>query len=471
MDKLDRRNRITFGMGTIGRDMFYTMVSMFLMVYLTEVLNLDDNTMGWMTGILTVMRVFDAFNDPIAGVIVDNTKSRFGRFKPWMLIGGVVGGGFMLLMFTDFGLTGTAYLVLFAVAYFGWDVFYGLNDIAYWSMLPTLSTDQKVRERMGSFARICANIGAFGMVLAIIPGTRALGRMLGGDAALYEAGGSDPPLVKGWFVMAIIAIALMLLFLLVTCFGVRENKNYFKQEEKTTLRDMMRAIFKNDQLMWLAISMSLFMIGYMTTTNFGVHYFKYAYRDENMYMVFAAVLGVSQLAALAVFPLMTRRLSRRRLYTLSTALVVAGYLLLFFSPMQIGVIAVAAVLIFVGQAFIQALMLMLLADTIEYGQWKFGKRNDSVTFSVQPFINKIGGAIANGILGVTLIISGVNAAQTVDDVTAQGVVTMKVSMMLIPLVVILIGYLIYLRKFKIDEKMYAGIVEDLKERGDIAKTE
>lgn len=471
MDKRNRRNMITFGLGTIGRDMFYTMVSMFLMVYLTEVLNLDDSTMWWMTGILTVMRVFDAVNDPIAGVIVDNTKSRFGKFKPWMLIGAVVGGAFMLMMFTDLGLKGTAYLVFFAVMYLGWDIVYGLNDIAYWSMLPTLSTDQKVREKMGSFARICANIGAFSVVLAIIPVTRMLGVSLGGDAALYEAGGTDDSLVKGWFFFALIIIGLLIAFQLVTAIGVKENKGYFKEEEKTTLREMLRVIFKNDQLLWLAISMGLFMVGYTTTTSFGVHFFKYAYKDENMYMVFAAVLGVSQLAALSFFPLMTKKLSRRKLYTLSTGLVVAGYLLFFFSPMNMLPIGIAGILIFVGQAFIQALMLMFLADTIEYGQWKFGKRNDSVTFSVQPFINKIGGALANGILGATLIISGINAAQTVDQVTEQGVMVMKVSMMIIPLAVILIGYLIYLKKFKIDEKMYSQIVEDLKARGDIGKTE
>lgn len=471
MDKRNKRNMITFGMGTIGRDMFYTMVSMFLMVYLTEVLNLDDATMWWMTGILTVMRVFDAVNDPIAGIIVDNTKSRFGKFKPWMIIGGVIGAGFMLMMFTDLGLTGTAYLVVFAVAYLGWDIFYGLNDIAYWSMLPTLSTDQKVRERMGSFARICANVGMYCVVLAIIPATRAIGKALGGDAAVYEAGGTDAALVKSWFVFALVVIALMIGFQLVTAFGVKESKGHFKEEDKTTLREMFRAIFKNDQLMWLAISMSMFMIGYTTTTSFGVHFFKYAYGDENMYMVFAGVLGVSQLTALSIFPLMTKRFSRKKLYTLATALVVIGYLLFFFSPMAMVPIGLAAILIFIGQAFIQTLMLMFLADTIEYGQWKFGKRNDSITFSVQPFINKIGGAIASGILGATLIISGINAAQTVGEVTARGITIMKFSMMIIPLIVIVIGYLIYLRKFKIDEEMHARIIRELEERGDLVKTE
>ena len=130
-------------------------------------------------------------------------------------------------------------------------------------------------------------------------------------------------------------------------------------------------------------------------------------------------------------------------------------------------IAVAGVLLFVGQAFIQALMLMFLADTIEYGQWKLGKRNDSVTFSVQPFINKIGAAIATGVVTVTLIISGINQAADASAVTAEGLLIMKLAMMIFPLIAIIVGYVVYLRKYKIDAAFYERIVEELKRRGDI----
>ncbi|NLO83891.1 MAG: MFS transporter [Clostridiales bacterium] len=449
-----RRNRLCFGLGTIGRDMFYTMVSMYIMVYITEVIGVSNATLAMMTVVLLVLRVFDAFNDPIMGVLVDNTRSKYGKFKPGMLIGAVVGGICMVLMFTDFGLEGAAYAAVFAVCYLLWDMFYGLNDIAYWSMMPSLSTDQKQRESIGSFARICANIGLFVVVVGIIPVTNAMGEAIG-------------DLRQAWFVFAIIICLLMLGFQSITLIGVKENKGYFKEEEKTSLKEMFHVLFANDQLMWVAISMSLFMIGYCITTSFGVHYFKYVYGDEGMYSIFAAVLGVSQLAALSVFGWFRKHFTRRKLYTISTIMVVMGYLLFYFSPMNMIFIGMAGVLIFVGQAFIQMLTLMFLADTIEYGQLKLGKRNESITFSVQPFINKIGGAIANGVLGLTLIISGVNEAQTAADVTLQGVTTMKLSMMILPLLVIVLSYIVYMRKFKIDEQRYTEILTSLKERGDI----
>lgn len=458
MKSTSRRNYFCFGLGTIGRDMFYTMVSMYLLTFLTEILDLPDSTMWWMTGVMTILRVFDAVNDPIMGVLVDNTKSRFGKFKPWLVIGGILGAVFMVLMFADFGLTGAGYVIAFTVFYLAWDFTYGANDIAYWSMLPALTIDQKEREKMGAFARICANVGMFIVVVGIIPITKAMGVSMGSDKS-------------AWFTLALVIAFLMLAFQAITVFGVRESEVTFKQEEKTTLRDLGKVLFGNDQLRYTAIAMALFMGGYCTTTSFGVYYFKYAFKNENMYAIFAAVLGVSQLSALTIFPVFSKKFDRKTLYTGATVLVFLGYILFFFAPMNMIVIGIAGVLIFVGQAFIQLLMLMFLADTIEYGQWKSGKRNESVTFSVQPFINKIGGAIGTGIVSATLIISGINSAATPNDVTETGLLIMKAAMLILPMLSIIAGYIVYRMKYKIDQQFYEKIVKDLEERGDLVTSE
>ncbi len=454
MSSQNARNKYFFGLGTIGRDMFYTIISMYFIWFLTEVLNLSDQMLAWTGGALTVLRVFDALNDPIMGVIVDNTNSRWGKFKPWILVGALASAGFLILLFSDLGVSSSAYLAIFIIAYLGWDITYGLNDIAYWSMLPALSLEQKEREKIGAFARICANIGLFVVVVGIIPVTNAMGAALGG-------------LKQAWFLFAVIISFVMIGFMCFTLFGVKEYRSEFKQEEKTTIKGMAKAIFKNDQLLFTVISMALFMVGYMTTTSFGTYYFKYAYGDEGMYSIFAALLGVTQFVALLVFPLFSKRFNRKQLYFGATMLVLAGYALFFFSPMNMIPISIAGVLIFIGEGFIQLLMLMFLADTIEYGQWKSGKRNQAVTLSVQPLINKIGGAIATGIVTVTLIVSGINSAATPADVTSAGLLTMKLSMFALPLICIVLGYIVYRFKYKIDKEFYDKIVSDLVARGDI----
>ncbi len=444
------RNRYFFGLGTVGRDMLYSIVSMYLLFYLTEILDLPDSTMWYMTGALTILRIFDAVNDPVMGILVDNTHSRYGKFKPWIAIGGIIGGILTVLLFTDFGLTGIGFVICFVIIYLAWDLTYGANDIAYWSMLPSLAYDQKERERIGSFARICANVGMYIIVVGILPITNALG----GDKS-------------AWFTLAAVIVLITWAFLCFTLFGVKEDRTFYKKQESTSLKELFRVIFKNDQLLYTAIAMALFMIGYCTTTSFGIYFFKYAFKNENMYSVFAGILGVSQLLALSCFPVFSKRFSRKQLYAVSTVLVLLGYIIFFLSPMHMLPIGIAGVLLFIGEAFIQLLMLMFLADTVEYGQWKLGRRNESITFSVQPLINKIGGAIANGIVGITLILSGINSAATPEDVTDTGLMIMKLAMLILPLVFILAGYLIYRSKYKIDKEMFDKIVSEISEGAEL----
>lgn len=186
-----------------------------------------------------------------------------------------------------------------------------------------------------------------------------------------------------------------------------------------------------------------------------------------MFMIFAAILIGTEILTLSVFPLLRKKFTRKQLYGLGAILVFTGYILFFFSPMKMIFIGIAGVTLFAGQGFIQILMLMFLADTVEYGQWKLGKRNESLTFSLQPFINKIGGAIATGIVGATVILSGINDARNVYDVTSSGLLIMKIAMFGIPFVFILSGYLVYRAKFKIDEQMHLKILADLQQRGEI----
>lgn len=447
-----KRNKFTFGLGTVGRDMVYTMVSMYLMFYLTDVLSLSTNILWWVTAIMMITRVFDACNDPFMGVIVDNTHSKFGRFKPWICLGGILSAIFTVLLFTDFGLTGAPYIIVFAIIYLLWGISYTMHDISYWSLLPTLSQDLHEREKIGSVARICANVGLFSIVALIVPITTALGNIFGS-------------LQKGYFVLAIILVCIMVLFLCFTIFGVKEPNLAVEKKESTSVKEMVRIIFKNDQLLITAIANALFMIGYSTTTSFGLYYFKYVYGNEDMYSIFAVILGVSQLVAISVFPAFAAKYPRKLLYTVATGLVVAGYIVFFFAPNTTMLyIGIAGVLLFVGQAFIQVLMLLFLTDSVEYGEWKLGKRNDSVTFSLQPFINKMGGAVASGIVGAIVIISGMKEAETAADMTAQGLLILKMAMMVFPLICIVVGFFIYRAKYILDEKMFNKIVEELHER-------
>ncbi len=447
MTNLDKRNKTFFGLGTIGRDMFYAFESNTLLYFLSDVLSLPVWVFAAASMVLSVMRIFDALNDPITGLAIDNIRSPWGKFKPAILIGGLLSAVFSVMLFAEIG-TGWTFVIIFALAYFFWDVSYGINDIAYWTLLPAMSSDQKFREKTGAFARICANVGMYIVMVAWQPVTSALG---------------DTP--KAWFWCAVVIAGIYLLGLLFPLLGVKEKRVAPEAQESTTLKQMWRALAHNDQLMWTTLSMALFMVGYCTTVGFAVYYMKYIFGNEGMYVVLVGVCGVAQLSALAVYPTVAKRFNRKQLYTLSTVLVLAGYGIFFFAEISIILIALGAVLVFVGQAFIQTLMLMFLADTVEYGQWKLGKRNESITFSVQPLINKIGGALSTAVVSLTLIIAGIKVdGGTVDVIDSAGKLMMKTSMFAMPLVAIVAGYIIYLKKYKISETFYREILHDLEDR-------
>jgi len=467
MENASFRNRITFGLGTLGRDMVYAIVSMFLIFYLTDVINLPSSTMWWVAGIILAARIFDALTDPLMGFIIDNTKTKWGKFKPWIAIGILTSPLFTILLFTDFGFSGTAYIVTFAIFYFMWGISYTTHDISYWSMLPALSVDQKERERIGSLARICANIGLFFVVVGIVPLTKIItGKLTGVPVENL----SSTELQPGYFTFAIIISVVMAMSLCIALFGVKETGIVTSKKQGTPIRELFGIIIKNDQLFFTAIALSLFMIGYITTTSFGLYYFKYAYGDEGMFSVFSAILGVSQLSGLALFPLFSKKFDRKTLFTGAVISMVAGYIIFFFAPVTTMVfIGIAGVLIFFGQAFIQLLMTMFVADSVDYGHWKLGKRNDSITFSLQPLIYKLGGAIGTGVVSVIILVSGIKEAGSAADVTPEGLLMMKVAMFIFPMLCFVASYLIYRAKFKIDAKFYAQILSDLKERGELAK--
>ena len=218
--------------------------------------------------------------------------------------------------------------------------------------------------------------------------------------------------------------------------------------------------------MWTTLAMALFMVGYCTTTGFAT-YMQYLYGDINMYAILAAVCGVAQLAALMIFPLFSKKYDRRQLYTGATVLVIAGYLAFFFAEHSIGLIAAAAILMFVGQAFIQLLMLMFLADTIEYGQWKLGgaqnpSRSPSSRLSTKSAAHSRPASSASASCWPA---SKQRALiRQPQPSTHPASWPIKLAMLAIPLVLIVAGYVIYLRKYNITKEFYDSMLADIKSR-------
>ena len=454
-ERTSPRDRWLYGVGTLGRDMTYTLVAFFLIFYLTDVVDVDNRTLGWITAILLVVRLVDAVLDPIVGALVDSTRTRWGQFKPWMALGGLVSGVFTVLLFTDLGLTGTQFVVVFCLVNLLWGVGWAAHDIAYWGMLPALSLNAADRERTAAIAKIFATLGQFAVVVGVPLITAGIAVSVGGAE-------------RAWQLVALGCSLAMVATMGITIAGVRQRSDIDLEGERTGLRELARALFRNDQLLWAATAYLLFMVGYGLPGSFGLYFFKYAYGDESVFSLFAACVGVGQLLGQATFPMLVRRFGRSRLYSVSTVAIVISFVAFAVAPMNLLILGAIAVVMFFLASLIMLLMLVFQADTIEYGQWKLGQRNGAVTFALQPFINKVSGATNTAIVGVVVIVSGINDAQSKADVTAQGQLLLRLAMVILPAVLVAIGYAVWRRRFVIDEALHARIVAELDARGDLA---
>ena len=172
-------SRVAYSFGNVGQSAFYNALSTYFIVYVTSSLfsgvdkALATKLIGVITGLVVVIRIAEIFIDPLLGNIIDNTKTKWGRFKPWQLIGGTVSAVLLVLVYTGlFGLVNvntTLFIVLFVITFIVLDVFYSLRDISYWGMIPALSSDSHERSTYTALGSFGGSIGYNGLTIVVIP--------------------------------------------------------------------------------------------------------------------------------------------------------------------------------------------------------------------------------------------------------------------------------------------------------------
>lgn len=171
--KLNFKEKVAYGLGAVGKDMVYMLSASYVLYYFQDVLGVSAIAMGI---ILMIARVFDAFNDPIMGVIVAKTQTRWGKFRPWLFIGTVTNALVLMLMFSaPISLDGKGLVAFAAVTYIVWGVTYTMMDIPYWSMIPAFTEGGRERENLSAMARTCAGIGSAIVTIVTVIAVNSIG--------------------------------------------------------------------------------------------------------------------------------------------------------------------------------------------------------------------------------------------------------------------------------------------------------
>ena len=446
---LSWRSKLSFGMGAFGKDLVYAIVSTYFMKYLTDVRLVDPM---FVAVLFMAARIWDAFNDPFMGMVVDNTCSRWGKFRPWILIGTILNAVVLVFLYLDVDLTAGQYAVYVGIMYILWGMTYTIMDIPYWSMVPALTDNENERSQISAIPRFFASMAW------LVVGS-------GGLYIIKYLGSGDQILGFSRFVIAVALIFIVTILPTVT--QTRERVVATAGTgEKTTPRRMIEVLVKNDQaLVVLGIAL-FFNMAYQLSNSFALYYFEYVCGvKEALYATYTGVAGIAQMAALAVFPSLSKRISKPVVFAVSSLLPVVGFAALlgvgYLAPTNILLVGICSAVVNAGIGFMLVLVLVtvILSEAVDYGEFKLGTRNESIVFSTQTFVVKFAGAFSGFMAAAGLDIIGFvpNAQQS--EGTMMG---MRVIMILLPAVLSVLCLVVYKRGYRLNDAFYHHILAVLR---------
>ena len=451
---MNLKQKAAFGIGAVGKDMVYALSSSYVMYYYQDVLGLSATFVGL---ILMIARIFDAVNDPFMGVLVAKTRSRWGRFRPWLFSGTVLNAVVLYALFAAPSLEGTALMVYFTAAYILWGVTYTTMDIPYWSMIPAVTRTPAERESLSVVGRTCAGVGSAIVTMF----TMLLVGVFGGSSER-----------QGFKTVALLVSICFVAAEVLCCLLFKESS---KAESKTSsIKEMFTALFRNDQAMVVVTSIVLINCALYLTANFIIYFFKYDFGGEGWktsYTLFSTVGGAMQILGMMVlYPLLRRKLSNTQVFTVSLAAALAGYgLLLALCLLGLGgslvLLCIPGGLVFACNGMLTVLTTLFLSGSVDYGQLQTGRREESVIFSMQTFVVKAASGVSVFLTGIGLDLIGlVGNADETGPIAAQSSGTLlglRLMMTVLPVVLLAGAMLLFRQKFKLTDTKMAEIAEEL----------
>lgn len=431
---------VGYGIGAVGLDLSYGLFYSYLSKYLTDVLLMPA---AFLLILTPIARIWDGINDPMMGVIVDNTKTRMGKYRPWILIGTFCNAVVLALMFTNPGirLGSVGMFVYVAVMYVLWGMTNTMADIPYWSMVPSFTNDPGERNTVSTIARTFSGIGQ-GIITIFTPYALVL---LGTGASEAEKEIS----AQGFSRWAIIC-AVLLVFFAVICVSVTKERHVVYNKEKFSFRKMFDVVRSNDQLVVFMIFAMLSNAGWYLTSGVGAYYFENVEGDITKQSNFAMFGAIGSFLGLFVIPLMSKKYTRRTIYRFCLIMVIVGYLLMILcGPVlhQMMLLNIAYIIASIGIASMFVNQTVMLADIVDYGEYKTGERNESTTFSMKGFLQKMAYTLQTIILFSGLGLSGYDGEAEAQTALSQN--TISIMTFVIPPILVLISFLVFSKKYKL----------------------
>ncbi|WP_289290964.1 MFS transporter [Sporofaciens musculi] len=427
--------------GGVGQNMVYVLWSGFITAFYTDIFGMNPAVMAT---IFVVARVWDAFNDPMMGIIADRTRSKYGRYRCWLLRMPIVVATCLILNFTvpHFGNVGN--IVYAVVTYILMGMAFTSVDIPYWSMPAAMTSDPNERTKIFTTANLGTNIAS------------TVGNMLV-PILLVSFGGTNS--AHAYFMTAVI-FAVIGAALYLTCFALT-REHVQPSTQKFSFRLAVKSLAVNKPLFCIMITNLVINLAFIMKMTLNYYYTTYTLGNVKLMSVMSLVTLPSIIFGTCIAPLLAKKLGKKRtvLVLMVTNLIVSG--IFFFggySSIPFVLVMGALQILCVGAAFV--MLSSMTADTIEYGEWKTGQRNEGIITSTRTLITKIASALVGVAVAVVLTMTGYvpNVEQSESTMHAFHFV-----ISFLPGIVMMIGA-VPIFFYSLTESKHLEIMEELKKR-------
>ena len=452
--KTTLRQKLGYGVGAIGLDLSYGLFYSYLSYYLSSVLGIKEAFLLLLT---PLARIWDGVNDPIMGTVVDSTKTKMGKYRPWILIGAASNAVVLSLLFTSFGMSGTKLYIYIAVMYILWGMTNTMADIPYWSMVPSFTNDPQDRNLIATIARTFSGLGQ-GLITVLTP----LILPLLSSGITTDKGYS----ASGFSKWAIICGILLVIFSSICVLSTKE-RHVIYNKEKFSFKQMFKVIAGNDQLIVFMIFAMISNAGWYLTSGTAVYYFTDVLGKSTAQSMFSMIGAVGSAVGLLVIPILEKFLSNRKIYQISLSMAILGYVLMFiFGPVLKITIAldISYIIASIGIGSMFVAQTVFLADIVDYGEYKTGSRNESITFSMKGFLGKMAYTIQTIFLFGGLGIMGYNSQITTGSINEATKNAIGIICFGIPPILILISLIVFSTKFKLHGELRNKVHDYISEK-------
>lgn len=428
-----------YAAGDAACNLAFSMSSMFLLLYYTDVAGISAAAAGTL---FLVVRAWDAFADVFAGRMVDKTSTRWGKFRPFFIFGGVP---VLLLSVATFsvpsGLGDGGKLAYAYVTYALLGLAYSLVNIPYGSLAAGMTQLPQERAKLASFRVIGSNVTILMLAFVVAPQIK---------------GSSD--LQRSLTITTLAFVVLGYALFLVLFKTARENVE--REVAKVSLKQTIGTVRRNRPLMMLCLSSLMFLTGWFSVQTVGAYYARDVLGDANLYIWMTVTGAVATFIIAPLIPTIVRTFGKKHAYITFGLVTIAGGTGLAVAPTATPVIPIAFFgVMSLGLAAVNTLMWAIEADTVEYGEWKTGIRTEGATYAIFSFTRKMGQSIGGAAAAYTIGLGGYISGQPGAVQPESAVQAIKIAMGAVPaaFIVVAIGIMLF---YPLTEKVFTQIVRE-----------